>query len=316
MLFFHNENFVFQDDSDDSLINPDDPDCYKGCDYTDSSEDPFSYYKTLAQAYKIPIEDCWSVETSPSSYTSACTNLGNDLTKRGSVRKRKKYHKSLGERKNDKFQDKVKKHQIKAGCSCSKDCGSKISNDQRHAINGYFWSLSSCEQQVYVSAHISPSVVKRRRSESEKRNVSLNYSLRDENEEFHQVCKTFFLTTLGFNPKNDRMITNALCNAKNGLVYAADNRGKNAKPKIDRDIIVKHVELFLSNVSHDGSEHAANKRYLPNDIRVTDMHKDFINRYPDDQCSYGLYRKCVKDLNISFINFGHGDSDAYEHLSS
>ena len=51
------------------------------------------------------------------------------------------------------------------------------------------------------------------------------------------VCKTFYLTTLGFNAKNDFFVNKALSSVNEGSIAPKkDGRGKACNPrKIDRD---------------------------------------------------------------------------------
>jgi len=274
------------------------------------SDDPFEYYKQLKQAKSKPSE-----ETASASASVLVVSTEKGFTKKGKVRQRKRYEKSVQERKQEKLEEKVNKHQLHSTCTCKfRKCDSKISSEQRGVINAEYWELSDLEKQVYVSSYLSRSPVIRRRADTACRNTTVKYSLRDETGENQQVCKTFFLATLGYNPKNDRIITNVLQNTKKlGVPFAPDKRGTNPKEKVDRELIRAHVELYSPNVSHYRREHAPDRRYLPSDLTITSMHENFVGKH-DLNCSYELYRKVVsKDLNISFADLGHEECETCEH---
>lgn len=103
---------------------------------------------------------------------------------------------------------------------------------------------------------------------------------------------------------NDTMVRNTLRNVPLGsLTPKTDRRGRApAHNKIDRDLIRAHVETFHPDVSHYRREHALETRYLPSDITVDLMHKDIIGKN-GVRCSYDLYRKTLKKMNISFTKY-------------
>lgn len=57
-----------------------------------------------------------------------------------------------------------------------------------------------------------------------RRNKTVNFSLKDEKGEIVAVCKTFLLTTLGYEKKNDRAITNAVSNVPDSNVCPGQER--------------------------------------------------------------------------------------------
>ncbi|XP_030748954.1 uncharacterized protein LOC115885491 [Sitophilus oryzae] len=236
-------------------------------------------------------------------------------TKRtGELRKRKKFCKTVAERNADKLEKVKTKHTVRTGCGpCKKGCVGKIVEDQRISINRDYWMMSWQERQIFLSATISTMEVKRRRGSGMSRTRSCKYFLKNANGEKVEICKVFFLTTLGYDRKNDRAITNII-NKESNATSVQDKRGKHPKtPKTDRSVIKTHIESFGPTISHYRREHAPNKRYLASDINITNMHKDLMAKYPDIKCSYELYRKCVsKDCNISFTKLGHEECETCE----
>ncbi|KAK4882665.1 hypothetical protein RN001_005984 [Aquatica leii] len=174
------------------------------------------------------------------------------------------------------------------------------------------FTLDSDEEGEFLNLPMFPLMMRRRGNRKSARNRTFKYFLKSEQGAKHEVCKSFFLVTLGYNPKNDRIITNVLDKEDRGTFRPSiDMRGKHAKtPKTDRDLIRSHVESFSPTVSQYRREHAPNKRYLPSDLSIKTMHTDFMNLHPNIKCSYELYRKYIsKDLNISFTRLGHEECE-------
>lgn len=99
--------------------------------------------------------------------------------------------------------------------------------------------MNFLEKRIFVSSSASTAGVKRRRSgEDSPRCKTITYFLKSQEGERLQVCKTFFLTTLGYNRKNDRIITDVLGGENHSnILPSSDKRGKHSKtPKLDREL--------------------------------------------------------------------------------
>jgi len=119
-------------------------------------------------------------------------------------------------------------------------------------------------------------------------------------------AKYFFLTTLGFHPKNDAVVTSVMASTpRNASTAAPDNRGKHTPSnKMNVSRIRQHILRYHPQVSHYRREHAPNRRYLSNDITIRSMHNDYLETFPDVPCSDEMYRKCISAENISFTKLG------------
>lgn len=243
------------------------------------------------------------------------------LTKKGTIRKRKRHEMSLKARKEKKRMEKVEMYQVKRGCaeSCKKKCSTIFSDDQRIVINSNFRKMTWNEQKIYIKQNTSQTRPKRQKTYDEnadnkmKKEKTISYFLMDHAGTKHQVCKLFFLTTLGYNRRNDKAVRNAV--AENEVPI--DKRGINPNPKkINNDVITQHIESFNPTISHYRREHAPNKKYLPSDLTVRAMYDDFCDKYTNElngrKISYDHYRKVVKDLNISFAKLGHEECEICE----
>jgi len=217
------------------------------------------------------------------------------------------------------------KHAVKPGCSsekCKKKCTTKISEERRNEINCLYWELNWIEQKSFVLNSLSRTGVKRRTSvrqtEEFQRKNTFQYFLKDADGQKQNVCKLFFLTTLGYNKKNDWIIkglvkTNIDSTPTSSLRPHLDQRGRKAcKTKIPKESIADIIESFQPTISHYRREHAPNRKYLPSDLTIQSMYNDYLKSHSQNKCSYEVYRKMVKNSNISFTNLGHEECEQCE----
>lgn len=86
---------------------------------------------------------------------------------------------------------------------CQKKCLEKVDEDRRIAINEMYWDLNWLGKKTYVLNCIITAPVKRRRSDSSTKQNSFKYFLKDSDGQSQNVCKIFFITTLGYEKNND-----------------------------------------------------------------------------------------------------------------
>lgn len=117
------------------------------------------------------------------------------------------------------------------------------------------------------------------------------------------VCKSMFMNTLGL--KSDSIITDYLKRTVNDLpVDLKDKRGQKRAEMISAiaekhyEDIKRHIDSYHPQVSHYNLEHAPKRRYLPCDITIREMYKDFISKVYN--ISYETYRKVFDKENIGF----------------
>lgn len=226
-----------------------------------------------------------------------------------SLRKRKKYDTSLQQRKLEAKNKRKMEHGVKTGCkeTCNKKCITQMSHEEREAINKIFWDKSWKEQHAFVDAHTAKAIPKRKYCTTPKINPRRTFLLKKQNGTIIEVCKTFFLTTLGFVESNDRILHGTFSDPK------IDKRGKHQKtPAFDRELLNEHVESFNPSEPHYRREHAPLRRYLPSDVTITMMHQHFCEKYPDKNVSYSLYRAHLKKMNISFATLGNEEFEVCE----
>lgn len=232
------------------------------------------------------------------------------FTKKGLLRKRKLIDTPPLERKKIKQMQKIEDFKVKDPCSgkCKYKCTQSISAERQNDINSQFWQLSEEARRIFIFSLIKKEDKKRHTAgTSSSRKFTFKYYLKTENSIQVQTCKKFFLATLGYDIKNDRILKNVRNTNSSRISPKPDNRGRQACPqKIDRQPIIDHVNMFNPTLSHYRREHAPNKKYLPSDVTIQLMWSDFKNKNQDIHVSYELYRKVVSDdLNISFTKLGH-----------
>lgn len=205
---------------------------------------------------------------------------------------------------------------VKLGCNenCIKKCFTKFNEEDRENLNIEFWNLTWEQRKLYVTSRVATAVPKRKTITSEpKRKPKRSFWFHIRNGTAVVVCKIYFLTTLGYNQNNDKILRFDTNNDMPSTGLAQDMRGKHQKtPLFDRQILTRHVESFQPASPHYRREHAPLRRYLPSDINITMMHKDFCATHPNQTVSYELYRKHVKDMNISFTRLGNEECETCE----
>ncbi|XP_033111161.1 uncharacterized protein LOC117112195 [Anneissia japonica] len=187
--------------------------------------------------------------------------------------------------------NKNKKKNVLPPCGlwCKKQCREKISNEERNTINEEYWRLTLEQQRVWLLSHVESSAPKRRDPNSiNPRKHTYKYSMITEEKQTVQVCRTFFLSTLGFKHTSNCVITwlFKLIDGKGIGVYAPkDNRGRHGNnphklTEEKKQLINNHIKSYHPCISHYRREHAPNRLYLPPDVTITMMYEDFSEKNP------------------------------------
>ncbi len=186
------------------------------------------------------------------------------------------------------------------GPTCGKKCAVKIPHVRRKEIFDTYQGMSHSDKWAFVFHSVTQSLKTRLTTGGpSRRKKTFQYHLNNSLGQPQDVCKTFYLTTLGYHPKNDRVIVCVTGNASSA-VPPPDRRGRHPPAnKIDLSPIYKHIESFNLTGSDCKCEHAESRRYLPSNVTVMMMYKDFKGK-SSTACSYETYRKAIKDMNIGF----------------
>nr|XP_018916117.1 PREDICTED: uncharacterized protein LOC109043381 [Bemisia tabaci] len=198
-------------------------------------------------------------------------------------------------------------HTLQEPCNnCRKRCTERISEEQRELINEAFWSLPTEEERRFFVFHSCERIsIKRRRSRLMlpiRKEKTIKYFFCNEDGQKVEVCMVFYLTTLGYNRKNDSIIRNTFLTPEGNLKPKPSMRGK-ASPanKIPRDVIKAHIERFLPR-EEDGTL----TKCLPPEMKITAMFAHFKRIHPEhEKISYELYRRVIREEKISYSTASH-----------
>lgn len=236
------------------------------------------------------------------------------LTKRGVQSKRRVFKHTAADRVEMKLKIQQLQHRIRDPC-LHKACNT-IKTDRRLEINKQFWDSNFKERNSFAYNTINRKDIKQRRKNSDPvKNNNFEYYLKNAKGEMVEVCKIFYLTTLGYTRHNDSFIKSSMgkSNYKLPLPRLSKQGHHLIKPMKDRELIMDHIKSFNPMISHYRREHAPRKMYLPSEVTITLMHCDFKEKYPDFMCSYSLYRRVVtKEMNISFAQLGNEQCELCE----
>lgn len=140
--------------------------------------------------------------------------------------------------------------------NCRLKCPVKISSEMRQKLNASFSKLDWWERhQSYVTSHVKMQQIKRRKPENSTKRVNhYFYFMMSDNDSEVQVCKLFFLSTLGYKFSNDSVISNTM-NGIDPLTYhpKPDGRGKKKTNSTNvelQEVIKNHIESYNLSVSH------------------------------------------------------------------
>ncbi|XP_063056355.1 uncharacterized protein LOC134450441 isoform X2 [Engraulis encrasicolus] len=198
------------------------------------------------------------------------------------------------------------------GEKCRRLCSKKIPEGRRREIWSEYWDMPYGDRRYYMFNSVSQVQKARASVGPSRRSRSFIYRLKDANNIPQQVCKMFFLSTLGYHPSNDRLVVSVMSSpTKDGtqaLTPPIDRRGRHeAANKLDLDLLNAHIES-CHPVTQYQRRHTPCRRYLPSDVSVKLMYADYIDK--GNKCSYETYRKAVKNMNIGFAKVGEEECES------
>lgn len=192
-------------------------------------------------------------------------------------------------------------------CKCVMECRNKVGLDERRILNAEYWKAKPDARKRIIREHVKREQVKRRRVDpnSEYRKIySYTYQLQDAQQVVHNVCRTFFLNTIGFEQSSSNTITRAFGIDDENFF---DKRGKHARDRSLSDDMIKNIKMYDPQPSHYHRENCPKALYLASDIGRKDMFEGWkASRELEGKevGSASLYNKCLKELNIRFVKKG------------
>lgn len=205
----------------------------------------------------------------------------------------------------------VQSHEPGADCKCRMKCFERISLEARDAILNKFNLMENTnEQNSYLCGLISIVPVQRRRprlnpNDAKYKDVTCKYKVRhvvDGVVSEFDVCRKGFSAIHGISKKKVEYLINSL---KWTGSSPKDQRGKHlnrkhAIPEETKEMIKAHINSFKGRGAHYCLKDSK-KKYLPEDLNISKMHKLFKELHPNIPVSYDSYRSVFNtDFNISF----------------
>ncbi|KAK5915999.1 hypothetical protein CesoFtcFv8_001541 [Champsocephalus esox] len=140
------------------------------------------------------------------------------------------------------------------GPKCRRKCSEKCSEDRRRDIWGKYWDMPYPEKRSFMFHGVCqvPTAKVCGDGKPSRRGRSFIYRLKDEDQVPQQVCKLFFLSTLGYHPTNDSLVLSVMGkDISTPLAPPKDQRGRHAPAnKLDQKPLHEHIESFHPSVSH------------------------------------------------------------------
>lgn len=150
-----------------------------------------------------------------------------------------------------------------------------ISKEQQLSIRKWYRDAKPAERRNFLTSHIKLKEPKRRVSKGVRpKNFSAEYSLPQSKTSSVKVCQKKFVSTLGYT-SNQVVKTWFKCLNDVGSTSTVHYQGR---ARIDRGVIVEHVESFMPQISHYHRANASKVRYLPRFLTIHDMYLDFITQ--------------------------------------
>lgn len=205
-------------------------------------------------------------------------------------------------------------------CKCAKrKCSEKFSESQRLHINKSFWDLDGYnERKQWILEHIKRADIKRRKvaahDSTHRKLESRWYYLPDEKGEQMDVCKAFFLRTLGY--KWDSVIdTIGKTTPKGEKIVAPDRRGR--KPpshKISEDALnsmTRYIESACQTYQSLYQQKSLNQKkgnnlnpagLIPYGLTMKQLFEDYKTKHPNHKFGYESFRKVFKHVHSEVLS--------------
>lgn len=204
----------------------------------------------------------------------------------------------------------VKAKEIGPTCknTCFYNCSKLFSKIQREDIHQKFWDLSDDDKNIFYTEFVIRRNSKRRNSKTknvessmQKKKNFFDYYLKRQDLKT-QVCKAFFLNTLGISERRIYYYFNNIHSEENGIKKPSkksnSGRKKIAESKLNH--IKEHIDSFPTIDSHYCRSNTS-KKYLDSNLSIQKMYKLYCEKYSDGSVTYEIYRQVFNNkCNLSF----------------
>lgn len=194
-------------------------------------------------------------------------------------------------------------------CKKTRDC-QKFTERDREVMFNFFWKKMNWDQKkVYVTSLVSSVAPKRRtveKTENNRRNYTLQYRLKTQDNKILKVCKNMYLSTLGL---KEWMVLSWVKNASSGMSesLAEKNETRRHKPNAaNRDGLIKFLDELPKLPSHYCRQ-STSKVYLEPTFgnNMSDIYREYVKKCKDFNptqipVSRFTFDMVVKEKNIAF----------------
>lgn len=183
---------------------------------------------------------------------------------------------------------------VQVSCKCSFDCR-KISHQRRCDLFKQFYAQNGKIQGTYLMGLIHLSKIKRRRHgtyeepQQSKRQLTINYTLPNDDSEFVRVCKKTFAETFAVTNKRLDILIGKKKLGETCYVDKRTNHKKSRYSPQDKNLVKAHINSIPRDESHY-SRAKSSKQYLSPDLNINRLYKAFKQRHPDSIVTYKFYR--------------------------
>lgn len=215
-----------------------------------------------------------------------------------------------------KQQHDIEKHPLREPCTCKDRCIEKI--PQRRRIDTWikFWKLDYYNRKNFIHQAVQQCNAKTSAESTRSRSVFYKYALTNVEGVKVNVCKIFFLSTLGFSRTSSIIDRTKKSTPSTELVAAPDKRGSHTPAHaMDHQLVDSHIDSYNAGISHYRREHAPKRLYLPHELSVDEMHKDYLSKHPDNIIHYSTYLRRIQVKNISFAKLGMEECEICNELT-
>ena len=173
-----------------------------------------------------------------------------------------------------------------------KKCFERIGKEDWKNIHKQFWNHDCTGRWRWIFSKRTEIPVKRRKLDTKalrEHHFSYKYFLIDGKGMKEDVCQNFFLRMLGC--KSHKILQIVSAKSKEGDLPSPDRRGKHTPPNKLEEKYLKdidnHMMSFDPSISHYRRVHAPNRPYLPSELSINKMFKDY-------EAGGEIYRRAIK----------------------
>ena len=173
----------------------------------------------------------------------------------------------------DNEKKKCRTHEILQPCNdCPKQCTTKFLQAERTEMHSDYWTRPLEQRRVFLYSNIIST------NRTDKRQIRY-FMLKGQ-----PVCKTFFLSTLGY--KTDQAVINILKAGSPDKLFPAPSKWGKHKPKhAYSDDLIKRIDSHIlkhnPTCSHYRRENSPHRLYLPNTFTIKKMLEHFKEDNPE-----------------------------------